>query len=78
MDIPQYLVQTIGKLTPYMVKFQYNKKGTQTDNVVQFMAALDYFTHEALRSAQVACLFQSSKKSNIWEIELCMKSHPAL
>jgi hypothetical protein len=47
-DFLEYLMNTIEELTPYTAKFQSYKKGAQTDNVIQFMATLDYFTQEAL------------------------------
>jgi hypothetical protein len=77
-DCLEYLVQTIEELTPYTAKFQRYKKGAQTDDVVQFMATPNYFTQEALQSAQVAGHFESSKKSKKRAVELCMKSHPSL
>jgi hypothetical protein len=39
MDFLEYLVQTIEELTLHTAKFQRYKKGAQTDDVVQFMAA---------------------------------------
>jgi hypothetical protein len=77
-DFLEYLVQTIKELTLHTAKFQRYKKGAQSDDVVQFMAALDNFTQEALRLARVAGLIESSKKSKRWAIELCMQSHPSL
>jgi hypothetical protein len=77
-DFLEYLVQTIEELTPHIAKFQRSKKGVQTDDAVQFMAPLHYFTQEALRSARVAGLFESSKKSKKRAVEPCMKSHPSL
>jgi hypothetical protein len=78
MHFLKYFVQTIKELTPHTAKFQCYKKGTQTDDIIQFMAAVEYFTQESLLLARVAGLFESSKKSKRWAVEICMKSHPSL
>jgi hypothetical protein len=78
MDFFKYLMQMIKVLAPHMAKFQHYNKGAQTDNVVELMASFDYCTQDALQLAQVASLFESSKKSKRWATELCMKFYPAL
>ena len=51
MDFLEYIMQTIEELTLHMAKFCHYLKGAQTDNIIQFIATLDYFTQNDPQSA---------------------------
>jgi hypothetical protein len=70
-------MQMIDELTQHMAIFKHPHKGIQTNDVVQFMATLDYSIHEALQSARGAGIFKLSKNLKNQANQVCMTFHPS-